>query len=143
MRVLVTGAAGSIGTVVVAGLLDRGHEVVGLDRTAATDGFPGRWYTVDCADPDSVAALLNRTAFSERLEAATGTLDLARLPGDWLSNAIAHFQASRHAFGHLVGVLEERLRATQAELAAVRQSYAQLLAQLYPPNEVYVVARAR
>jgi SAM-dependent methyltransferase len=46
------------------------------------------------------------------------------------------------AFGHLVGVLEERLRATQAELAAVRQSYAQLLAQLYPPNEVYVVARA-
>lgn len=46
-------------------------------------------------------------------------------------------------FGHLVGVLEERLRATQAELAAVRQSYAQLLAQLYPPNEVYVVARAR
>jgi SAM-dependent methyltransferase len=48
-----------------------------------------------------------------------------------------------HAFGHLVGVLEERLRATQAELAEVRQSYAQLLAQLYPPNEVYVVARAR
>ena len=47
-----------------------------------------------------------------------------------------------HAFGHLVGVLEERLRATQAELAALRQSYAQLLAQLYPPNEVYVVARA-
>jgi SAM-dependent methyltransferase len=46
-------------------------------------------------------------------------------------------------FGHLVGVLEERLRATQAELAALRQSYAQLLAQLYPPNEVYVVARAR
>ena len=48
-----------------------------------------------------------------------------------------------HAFGHLVGVLEERLRATQAELVAVRQAYAQLLAQLYPPNEVYVVARAR
>jgi SAM-dependent methyltransferase len=45
------------------------------------------------------------------------------------------------AFGHLVGVLEERLRATQAELGALRQSYAQLLAQLYPPNEVYVVAR--
>ena len=48
-----------------------------------------------------------------------------------------------HAFAHLVGVLEERLRATQAELAGLRQSYAQLLAQLYPPNEVYVVARAR
>ena len=48
-----------------------------------------------------------------------------------------------HAFGHLVGVLEERLRATQAELGALRQSYASLLARLYPPNEVYVVARAR
>ncbi len=31
MRVLVTGAAGSIGTVLTAGLIDRGHEVVGLD----------------------------------------------------------------------------------------------------------------
>jgi SAM-dependent methyltransferase len=48
-----------------------------------------------------------------------------------------------HAFGHLVGVLEERLRTTQAELVALRRSYAQLLGQLYPPNEVYVVARAR
>jgi SAM-dependent methyltransferase len=47
-----------------------------------------------------------------------------------------------HAFAHLVGVLEDRLRATQAELGALRQSYASLLAQLYPPNEVYVVARA-
>ena len=62
---------------------------------------------------------------------------------------VAALQGSRdtgsgpwHAFGHLVGVLEERLRATQAELGALRQSYAQLLAQLYPPNEVYVVARA-
>ena len=44
--------------------------------------------------------------------------------------------------GHLLGVLEERLRATQGELAALHRSYGQLLAQLYPPNEVYVVARA-
>ena len=47
-----------------------------------------------------------------------------------------------HAFGHFLGVLEERLRTTQAELADVRQSYARLLEQLYPSNEVYVVARA-
>lgn len=44
--------------------------------------------------------------------------------------------------GHLLGVLEERLRTTQTELAALQRSYACLLAQLYPPNEVYVVARA-
>ena len=48
-----------------------------------------------------------------------------------------------HVFGHFLGVLEDRLRTTQEELAAVRQSYAQLLDQLYPSNEVYVVARAR
>jgi hypothetical protein len=47
-----------------------------------------------------------------------------------------------HAFGHFLGVLEERLRTTQQELADLHQSYSQLLAQLYPPNEVYVVARA-
>ena len=43
---------------------------------------------------------------------------------------------------HFLGVLEERLRATQEELAAVRRSYAHLLDRLYPSNEVYVVARA-
>lgn len=47
-----------------------------------------------------------------------------------------------HAFGHFLGVLEERLRTTQQELADLHQSYEQLLGQLYPSNEVYVVARA-
>lgn len=46
------------------------------------------------------------------------------------------------AFGHYLAVLEERLRVTQEELAAVRRSYAHLLDRLYPSNEVYVVARA-
>lgn len=46
------------------------------------------------------------------------------------------------AFGHYIGVLEERLRATQEELAGLRRSYAHLLDRLYPSNEVYVVARA-
>ena len=43
--------------------------------------------------------------------------------------------------GHLLTVLDERLRRTQHELAAVRAAYANLLAALFPPNEVYVVAR--
>ncbi|HEY9565142.1 MAG TPA: NAD(P)-dependent oxidoreductase [Nocardioides sp.] len=55
MRVLVTGAAGSIGQVVTVGLADRGHEVVGLDRAPAPDGFEGTWHTEDCADPDAVS----------------------------------------------------------------------------------------
>lgn len=46
------------------------------------------------------------------------------------------------AFGHFLGVLEERLRVTQEELVGLRRSYAHLLEHLYPSNEVYVVARA-
>jgi len=46
------------------------------------------------------------------------------------------------AFGHFLSVIEERLRATQEELVALRRSYAHLLERLYPSNEIYVVARA-
>ena len=55
MKVLVTGAAGSIGRVVTVGLADRGHAVVGLDRVPQPDGGEGPWYTLDAADPDAVA----------------------------------------------------------------------------------------
>ena len=57
MRVLVTGAAGSIGRVVTLGLCDLGHEVVGLDLVPEPEGFTGDWHTADCADPDAVAAV--------------------------------------------------------------------------------------
>ncbi len=57
MRVLVTGAAGSIGRVIIPGLTDRGHEVVALDRVPQPDGHEGPWHTADCADPDAVAAV--------------------------------------------------------------------------------------
>ena len=57
MRVLVTGAAGSIGRVLTVGLSDLGHEVVGLDLVPAPDGYDGRWYVVDCTDPDAVRAV--------------------------------------------------------------------------------------
>ena len=42
VRVLVTGAAGSIGSVVCSGLVDRGHTVVGLDLVPGAGGLPGR-----------------------------------------------------------------------------------------------------
>lgn len=75
MRVLVTGAAGSIGQVVTVGLIDRGHEVVGLDRVPAPDGFDGTWHAVDCADPDAVSA-----AFAHRTPDAV--VHLAGNPGE-------------------------------------------------------------
>ena len=62
MRVLVTGAAGTIGRVVTLGLCDRDHEVVGLDLVPEPEGFTGNWHTVDCADPDAVDGRLRGRA---------------------------------------------------------------------------------
>ena len=65
MKVLLTGAAGSIGRVLTLGLTDRGHEIVGLDRVPQPEGHDGRWHTGDCTDPDAVAAVFDE----ERLDA--------------------------------------------------------------------------
>ena len=75
MRVLVTGAAGSIGRVVTLGLCARGHEVVGLDLVPEPEGFTGDWHTIDCADPDAVAAVFE----AESLDAV---VHLAGHPGE-------------------------------------------------------------
>lgn len=75
MRVLVTGAAGSIGRVLTLGLGDRGHEVVGLDLVPAPDGTDIPWHLIDCADPDAVAAVFA----DERLDAV---VHLAGHPGE-------------------------------------------------------------
>jgi uronate dehydrogenase len=75
MRVLVTGAAGSIGRVVTVGLTDRGHDVVALDLVPAPEGHEGSWHTVDCADPDAVAAVF-------AAESTNAVVHLAGVPGE-------------------------------------------------------------
>ncbi len=80
MRVLLTGAAGSIGTVLTAGLLDRGHDVVGLDLATVPEGFTGSaWHTVDCADPDAVDAVVAAETRSNPLDAV---VHLAAMPDE-------------------------------------------------------------
>ncbi len=58
-RVLVTGAAGRLGRVVVAQLVADGVETVGLDRVAAADTGAGRFLAGDAADPAVVADALS------------------------------------------------------------------------------------
>lgn len=75
MKVLVTGAAGSIGRVLTVGLADRGHVVVSLDRVPQPDGGDGAWYSVDATDADAVAAV-----FEE--ETVDAVVHLAGHPGE-------------------------------------------------------------
>jgi uronate dehydrogenase len=117
VRVLVTGAAGSIGKVLTVGLADRGHEVVGLDRVVP-ESPPETWYTVDCADPDAVAAVFADLARSRQVDAVVhlaGIPDEASLPEELESHVhttaalldamVAHnvarivYASSNHAVG--------------------------------------------
>ena len=75
MRILVTGAAGSIGSVVTVGLTALGHDVVALDRVPQPDGWDVTFHTADCADPDAVAAV-----FAE--ESLDAVVHLAGHPGE-------------------------------------------------------------
>jgi uronate dehydrogenase len=59
MRVLVTGAAGSIGRVLVPGLVERGHHVVAVDLVPQPEGSSVPWHVADCADPTQVAAVFD------------------------------------------------------------------------------------
>ena len=87
MRILLTGAAGSIGRVVTLGLCDLGHEVVGLDLVPEPEGFTGNWHTADCSDPGAVQAVFA----DERLDGVVhlaGHPDEADLPTSLTSHVI-------------------------------------------------------
>lgn len=75
MKVLVTGAAGSLGRVVTVGLADRGYTVVGLDLVPQPDGEDGAWYSVDATDADAVAEVF-------AAERPDGVVHLAGYPGE-------------------------------------------------------------
>ena len=87
MRILLTGAAGSLGRVLTLGLCEIGHEVVGLDLVPEPEGFTGNWHTADCSDPQAVMAVFDE----ERLDAVVhmaGRPDEVDLPGELTSHVI-------------------------------------------------------
>lgn len=91
MRVLLAGAAGSIGQVTHAGLTALGHEVVGLDLVPRPDGLDGAWYTADCADADAVADVFEAEFAQSSLDAVVhlaGHPDEASLPESLTSHVV-------------------------------------------------------
>lgn len=114
MRVLVTGAAGSIGRVVVDALLASGREVVGFDLVPAPDGTTITWHIGDCADPSAVEDIFAAHSFAAVVHLA-GHPGEADLPGSLVSHVhttaalldamVAHhvprfvYASSNHAVG--------------------------------------------
>lgn len=75
-RVVVTGAAGSLAADVIPGLLERGHQVVGVDRVPPARTIGCAW--VQCAIND-------RGALASAVEGADAVIHLAGIPleDDW------------------------------------------------------------
>ncbi|MEU1600806.1 NAD(P)H-binding protein [Streptomyces sp. NPDC005708] len=57
MRIVVFGAAGSIGTAITAELIHRGHDVTGVTRSGRASVAGAHTTTGDAADPQAVALL--------------------------------------------------------------------------------------
>jgi uronate dehydrogenase len=114
MRVLLAGAAGSIGRTLTGGLAGLGHDVVGLDIVPAPAGHDGPWHTADVSDPDAALAAIGAQPVDAVVHLA-GIPDETDLPAALTSHAgttaalleamVAHgvprivYASSNHAVG--------------------------------------------
>jgi hypothetical protein len=78
-RVLITGASGGLGTATMAGLMEKGCKVVGIDKVASAQ-FKGDTIVADLMDEaqteDAVAAAIERLGGLDVLINNAGVLDL-------------------------------------------------------------------
>jgi uronate dehydrogenase len=156
VRVLLTGAGGSIGRVLTLGLADRGHEVVGLDVVPQPDGVDGAWHTADCADPDAVADVFEAEFAESSLDAVVhmaGHPGEASLPDSLTSHLVTTaalldamvehgvrrfvYGGSNHAVGHTPragladGLLPVETRLRPDTFYGVAKAAAESLMSLY------------
>ncbi len=96
MRVLVTGSLGSIGQVVCPGLVDLGHQVVGVDIAAGAD------HTLDCTDPAAVDELVGSVR-PEGIVHLAGIPDESSLPDALTSHVLSTAALLDAMVGHDVG----------------------------------------
>jgi 3-oxoacyl-[acyl-carrier protein] reductase len=76
-RVLITGASKGIGRAVADRLAAKGHEPIGLARSAPAD-FPGQFHEVDLADRDATATTLAQIVSAGAVDAVVNNVGLAR-----------------------------------------------------------------
>lgn len=91
MRVLVSGAAGSLGRVITVGLEGLGHEVVGLDLVPPPEGTTFPWHEADCADADAVESVFRALSSGGRLDAVVhlaGVPEELSLPDELTSHVV-------------------------------------------------------
>lgn len=95
-QVLVTGAAGGIGSATVAAFLDAGFTVIGLDRTPIEDGPPAyKAYPVDLTDAAAVEEVLSEVGPLQHVVAvAGGALAIEKTAHDFCDLPLEAIRAS-------------------------------------------------
>lgn len=121
MRVLVTGAAGSIGTTLLGGLSAAGHDLVAVDLLPAPEGGEVSWHTLDCADPDAVAALFDE-------EPVDAVVHLAGIPteADYRSSFASHVSTTAALLDAMVAHRVDRIVYASSNHAVGRTPRAEL-----------------
>ena len=149
MRVLLTGAAGSIGRTLLTGLADRGHEVTGVDLLPAPDGYDGPWHTVDCTDVDAVLDVFTAAGKLDAVVHLAGNPTESSLPealtshvvstGVLLDAMVAHdvtrivYASSNHAVGRTprTDLIDEHVPPRPDTFYGVGKVAAEALLRLY------------
>jgi NAD(P)-dependent dehydrogenase (short-subunit alcohol dehydrogenase family) len=115
--VLVTGAAGGIGTAVVEALLQDGYRVIGLDRDESPAGMDVEWIRHDLLDTEGTERLLSESPLLVGLQHVVGVaggpldeeigrLDPAEVPANVFGasvelNLVAQYALVRGAAGRI------------------------------------------